>query len=205
MAAPLVGSRQIVIIAACLLFGGASLVFAILTGLPLLYLLAVVLAAAVVILYTQREMLMQPAIRGRAMTGFLGGLFGLIGYDLTRALVVSTGLSRIWGFDALQLFGELLVGANAPWLLIWGAGIGFHAINGLSFGAAYGIMAFGKPWWYGIGWALVLEAFMVTLYPGWLHVAAVGEFTSLTLLGHLVYGTVLGSTVATRSRYAGEF
>jgi hypothetical protein len=42
----------------------------------------------------------------------------------------------------------------------------------------------------------VLEAFTVALYPPWLGLTAVAEFVSVSLLGHLAYGTTLGLVTA---------
>lgn len=47
-------------------------------------------------------------------------------------------------------------------------------------------------WWARVGWALVLEALMVTFYPGWLDVRAFDEFLTVSVLGHVVHGSVLG-------------
>jgi uncharacterized membrane protein (DUF485 family) len=44
----------------------------------------------------------------------------------------------------------------------------------------------------GIAFALMLEAFMLSLYPGWLRIAAYAPFFTMSLIGHLAYGTVLG-------------
>ena len=45
----------------------------------------------------------------------------------------------------------------------------------------------------GLAWAAVLELFMVSLYPGWLGLKPLDEFLSVSIFGHIVYGTVLGS------------
>ena len=44
---------------------------------------------------------------------------------------------------------------------------------------------------------------MLSIYPGWLHPRAFGEFVSVSMLGHVVYGSVLGIT-ARRLLVAGQ-
>jgi hypothetical protein len=61
------------------------------------------------------------------------------------------------------------------------------------FAVAYTILFGTAGWWAGILWALGLEALMLSVYPGWLHPQALGEFVSVSMLGHLAYGTVVGS------------
>jgi hypothetical protein len=38
----------------------------------------------------------------------------------------------------------------------------------------------------------MLEVIMVSLYPGWLNLAAIDEFVSVSVVGHAVYGATLG-------------
>jgi len=61
------------------------------------------------------------------------------------------------------------------------------------FAIGYAMLAAPRGVWAGIAFALVLEAFMLTFYPGWLNVEAIGEFFSMTILGHVAYGATLGS------------
>jgi hypothetical protein len=51
----------------------------------------------------------------------------------------------------------------------------------------------GRHWAYGVGWALLLELAMLTVYPIWLGLQAVlAEFTAVLVVGHLAYGSTLG-------------
>jgi hypothetical protein len=61
------------------------------------------------------------------------------------------------------------------------------------FAVAYTILFGTAGWWAGILWALGLEALMLSIYPGWLHPKAFGEFVSVSMLGHVAYGAVIGS------------
>jgi hypothetical protein len=61
------------------------------------------------------------------------------------------------------------------------------------FAVAYTILFGTVGWWAGILWALGLEALMLSVYPGWLNPQPFGEFVSVSMLGHVAYGTVVGS------------
>ena len=39
---------------------------------------------------------------------------------------------------------------------------------------------------------MILELLMVSVYPGWLDMRALDEFLQVSVLGHIVYGAVLG-------------
>jgi hypothetical protein len=39
---------------------------------------------------------------------------------------------------------------------------------------------------------MFLELCMVSIYPGWLEMKALNDFLHVSIVGHLVYGTVLG-------------
>ena len=66
-----------------------------------------------------------------------------------------------------------------------------NRVSGSAFSRA--IVAAGRPWWLGVVFALVLEAMMVSLYPGWLRVPLTSEFVTLSVTGHLAYGSMLGA------------
>lgn len=72
-------------------------------------------------------------------------------------------------------------------------GVLYHYVNGTFFAVSFAILFAPRGWWAGILWALGLEVLMLSVYPGWLHPQALGELVSISLLGHLAYGTTLGS------------
>ena len=75
--------------------------------------------------------------------------------------------------------------------------------NGLGFALAYDLVLGYRGWWAGVAWALVLEALMASLYRGWLGLRALEEFLAVSVVGHLVYGTILAGR-AERPRPAPE-
>jgi hypothetical protein len=73
-------------------------------------------------------------------------------------------------------------------------GVGYHYLNGLCFAAGYSLLFRGRPFALGIAWAMGLEAAMLLVYPRWLPALGrvLGEFTVVSMIGHVAYGTVLG-------------
>jgi hypothetical protein len=128
----------------------------------------------------------------RIQRGIVVGAIATVAYDVARLVGVKVTGSSINPFGAWPLFGRALVGdESSPWIR-QGAGVAFHVINGVGFGIAYALWFGGlKPLW-GIAWAMVLEAAMLALYPGWLDIRAIREFTQITMVGHITYGLVLG-------------
>ena len=45
----------------------------------------------------------------------------------------------------------------------------------------------------GVGWGLFLETFQLRSTPGWLNITTYKEFVTISFLGHIVYGLVLGA------------
>jgi hypothetical protein len=142
-----------------------------------------------------RSLMLSVAWRGTAIA-----LVAVLAYDASRGVLAQIDPSPFDPYAALPIFGALLVGVDAPAAAIWTAGIGFHLLNGLSFGLAYAFV-FGRTavrsrkWALvtGVGWGLFLEMFQLTLYPGWLNITTYQEFVTITFLGHIVYGLTLGA------------
>lgn len=175
------------------LLSGASLVVYVLTGAPMALVLAllVVLGAGAVTLTMRGEPERRREWLTRVRVGVPVGLVATVLYDLSRWTLVSVAHLPVSPFTALPLFGQALVGPSAAGA-VWGWGVAFHLLNGVAFGIAYTVWFGHRPAWAGIGFALGLEAFMLAIYPGWLDVRALREFTQMSVLGHLVYGTTLG-------------
>ncbi len=185
---------------AVLVGGGAFLV----SGLSLLIYIAtgwsmsLVLAALVIVAVLAVGLLVWPAPAARrhwvdrVRVGVPAGLVATVAYDVSRWLLVEVGGYTISPFKAFPLFGEALLGAGADGGARTVAGVAFHLLNGMAFGTAYAVWFGTRPWWWGIGFGLGLEAFMLAIYPGWLDLRSLQEFTQMSVLGHVVYGAVLG-------------
>jgi hypothetical protein len=122
----------------------------------------------------------------------IGGLVSTFVYDASRwALMEVFGL-HVSPFKALPYFGNALIGAEPHSTASWVAGVIFHLTNGVCFGIGYTVLAGRRNLLWAIGFGLGLEAFMLTLYPRWLQIEALKEFTQMSLFGHVAYGLSLG-------------
>jgi hypothetical protein len=129
----------------------------------------------------------------RARAGLFAGLIATACYDVSRYLLVTTFESSVWPFAAFPAFGGLLIGPTEPYDARLLAGTIFHIFNGVGFTVAYALFVRRPRILTGVLWALGLEALMLTLYPTWLDIKAIGEFTQMSMFGHVVYGIVLGA------------
>ncbi len=188
--------RYWLLLAALPLATGAALIVYVFAHISLG--LALLVAAAIVVavgIFTWRN-LTPPArieIIRRVRTGLLAGFLATICYDLIRWALVTVFHFTFWPFDIFPIFGRAIAGAQTAFNTAYIIGILYHYANGILFAVAYAILLALRGWWTGILWALGLEALMLSIYPGWLHIQAFNEFLSISMLGHLVYGTVLGA------------
>ena len=186
--------RTALIGGAVFLVSGASLVLHILTGAPLWALLAGLVAGGC--LLAARIVWFPAAGRAEWLANVrVGAGVGLVAtgsYDLSRWLLVELTGIHLSPFKALPFFGDALLGGLGSEPMRTMVGIGFHLLNGVTFGIAYTVW-FGRrsPWW-GVPFAFGLEAFMLALYPGWLDVRSIQELTQVSVFGHVVYGLTLG-------------
>ncbi len=132
-------------------------------------------------------------MKKRALVGLLTGLLATGVYDLFRWVVVTVFHYTFWPFDIFFVFGRAMAGDSLPRGTEIFLGVIYHYINGIFFAIAYAILLAPSGWWTGILWALGLEALMLSIYPGWLHIQAFDEFLSVSMLGHVAYGLVLGN------------
>jgi hypothetical protein len=131
-------------------------------------------------------------LRRAVRAGLVAGLPATVAYDVTRLLLVEVANFAFRPFHAFTNFGQALLGTTAegPW--VTAVGTGFHLVNGLGFAIAYAVCFGRRGVPAGIAWAFVLEAAMVSVYPGWLGLKALDEFLQVSVAGHVVYGSVLG-------------
>jgi hypothetical protein len=179
--------------AAVFFASGASLVIHILTDalLPAVFGALLVGGAVLVVRATS-----DPEARDRIVpllrAGALAGLASTAVYDAARYALMWTFDLHIKPFKALPYFGEALIGAEAHSTASWVAWVAFHITNGVCFGIGYTVLAGRRHVGWAIGFGLALEAFMLTLYPDWLQIEAMKEFTQMSVFGHVAYGLSLG-------------
>ena len=178
------------------LASGAAFVTAVITHQSLAVPLAVavtVAGALVTFSWRRASASVRTLILHRIRLGVVIGIAATLAYDGSRlALVELTGL-HVGPFDALPLFGRALAGTSADPTAALLLGTAYHYLNGVTFAIGYCVLLRRRSWLYGVGWALLLEAAMLAVYPGWLSIdALLPEFTIMSMLGHLAYGTTLG-------------
>jgi hypothetical protein len=181
---------------------GAALLASIFLGLPLpLGLLAALAVAVTVTALIARQA--APEIRARlrrsVAAGIAAGLVAVIAYDLVKAGLAAVDNSGYDPFEANRVFGVLLLGGKADAFAVRLIGYGYHLLNGMAFGVAYTVVVAGnrrlsrsRAVLTGVGWGLILEMFQLAIYPGWLDIRLVKEFTIFSTSAHVAYGTTLG-------------
>lgn len=183
-------------VAAATLVSGAALALSILFKVPLglaLITLGGAVGLAVAFELSRMSSPVRARLRSRVMAGALAGVFSTAAYDGIRWLLVKLGSLNYSPFEAFPLFGYAIVGGGAPPAIALTVGTIYHYLNGITFAIFYCLLFGGRWWVLGVLWALVLEALMFTLYPGWLDIEAVmKEFTLVSVTGHLAYGSTLG-------------
>jgi hypothetical protein len=139
-------------------------------------------------------------LRHRIAVGAVAGALATASYDLARYGLVSIADFSFAPFHVFTRFGGLLLGRDAPTPWLYVAGIAFHVTNGIGFAIGYTVIARRPQWWSAMVFAFTLELCMALLYPSWLRMTALQEFLQVSILGHAVYGLVLG---AITRRHAG--
>lgn len=134
-------------------------------------------------------------VLGQVKAGLVAGILGLVAYDVTRWTIVAVFGVSINPFEAFPVFGELLTGSDSA-TVNWVAGTGYHIFNGTGFAIFYAIMFGTRGIRAGVLWAIALEAATLLIYPGWLDIRTRGEFTAVSMGGHIAYGITIGAVSA---------
>jgi hypothetical protein len=187
------------------LFSGVALLLHIIVSISLPLALAMTASVVIVLLI---GVFRTVDTAGRAWVvrtiavGAASGVIATIAYDVVKAVLSQVDPSPYNPFEAIRVFGGLLIGSSAPRSMTMLVGTGLHLLNGTCFGIAYTLIVAprgGATWTraalYGIGWGLFLEMFQLMLYPGWLNVRYYTEFATISALSHVVYGLTLAGAV----------
>lgn len=183
-------------------FSGVALLLNILGGISLNLALLVMTALMIGILATLLRVASPESRRWILLTvaaGIACGFTATLAYDAAKTLLSQLDPSPYDPFHAVNVFGTLILSSEADPALILIAGSAFHLLNGTSFGVAYAFLfardgrtSLRRALLTGVGWGLFLEAFQLTLYPGWLDIRLYQEFATISALSHVVYGATLG-------------
>jgi len=193
---PLPSRRLPVVLASAGCATGGALVIHILTKVSLALAAAVLLLSAIVcfaVIVRRLDDDRRQAVLTRLQAGALAGLLATLAYDAARYGTVALFELSFKPFHAFQFFGRGLAGEGISTATAYGVGALFHFANGIGFGIAFALFVRRPRIWKGILWAMLLELTMVAFYPSWLQIQALGEFLEISVLGHAVYGAVLGA------------
>lgn len=179
--------------------GGAGLAVHILSGISLILAIVALMSAAGaawIIVLPRLSRTARKSIGLLCRFGAIGGLVATAAYDIFRYGIVALLSLSFDPFHVFGLFGQAILGNGYSAAMTYAVGYLYHVSNGTFFGVAYALV-FRKPtWWTGALWGIGLELCMATLYPAWLRIQMFQEFLEVSALGHIVYGSVLGLTVA---------
>jgi hypothetical protein len=129
----------------------------------------------------------------RITVGCVAGLLGLVAYDLVRWLVQVALPVNYDAFLSMAAFGHFITGLSTDSPVAISVGWAYHVSNGLTFAIAYAVVAGPARWWWGLIWGASLQIAMTVVYPGLLDPPSFKSFLIVSLVGHAVYGSVLGT------------
>lgn len=163
---------------------------------PFLFVPALLLLAGIAIYSRHRW----PDLSRRIVVGMIVGVVGTVALDAAR----QAGVIHGWlPGDTPVMFGQLVLGPEASFALVYPIGLLVHYMNGANFGLFYAFI-WGKQGSYrnatiwGVVWMLIVELGMMTLPP-------MGPMTGLfgmdyswpglflvTLVAHVLSGVTIG-------------
>jgi hypothetical protein len=129
------------------------------------------------------------------LVGSLGGLVATVVYDGVRFLIHQTHLFGYTGFVPILMFGSWITGRPVASAAAATAGWIYHYWNGVSFGIMYALTLGRRHWLFGVGYGILMECFMLGLFPLFLKVSSKIDFIAVSMIGHIFYGAVLGASV----------
>jgi hypothetical protein len=183
---------------------GAALVAQVLWSVPMRWTagLVVLPASALVVVVAfagQRRYDRLAIVSDRLIAGAKWGLVATCVYDVVRPLLVWALSVDFPPFRANVIFGSLITGQPEASMTAKVIGWTYHFWNGIGFGTMFALLRPRGAWLAGMTWALFLQLMMMWLYPRFLQVRLQDPgFLATTLVGHAVYGIVLGSALARR-------
>jgi hypothetical protein len=128
----------------------------------------------------------------RLVVGAWAGLAATLAYDAVRWLLRQTAIISFDPFMSHPIFGMLITGLpeTSPTAVL--IGWLYHFWNGFGFGVMYTLIAGPAAWGYAVIWALFLEVAWLTALPSVASFDLNPELITLSIVGHLAYGVVLG-------------
>ncbi|QDU41286.1 hypothetical protein Mal4_56520 [Maioricimonas rarisocia] len=128
----------------------------------------------------------------RLLVGAWASLVATLAYDIARYPLWKSGVFDFNPFRAHPLFGELITGQPAATWTAFLVGWIYHFWNGFGFGVMYTVVAGPAHWWYAVIWALFLEVAWLVALPSVVNLTVGVDAIAVSLIGHGIYGVVLG-------------
>jgi hypothetical protein len=133
----------------------------------------------------------------RLVTGAWGGLAATVCYDLIRYAIWLSGAVTYDPFISHPIFGRFITGQPEHTVVAKTVGWAYHFWNGFGFGIMYTLVAGPARWYYAFIWAMFLELAWLAAMPSIMQFKLNPQFLAMSLIGHGLYGIVLGA-IATR-------
>lgn len=129
-------------------------------------------------------------LSSRLRLGFVGGLWGTVGYDAVRVPLHLMGLNP---FPPIRAYGMWVAGMDHATPLTDLVGFSYHISNGITFGIIYALLMTGRHWGWGVLFGLGLEAMaVVTPFGELFGLRAFSQTVIIAFVAHLFYGYPLG-------------
>jgi len=132
-------------------------------------------------------------VQQRIRIGAIGGVAGIIGYDVVRIPLVLIGQRVLAPIDS---YGLMINGGHmaSPWSNTFGWL--FHLSNGVTFGVIYAVVAARRHWGWGVLWGVALET-TVVFSPFLERYGLAGKYGTIALAysAHVAFGYPLGLVV----------
>jgi hypothetical protein len=133
----------------------------------------------------------------RLIAGAVFGLIATLAYDAIRPALVEVFQLHFNPYRAHPIFGSLITGRPPSDGFAQVVGWAYHFWNGITFGMMFAMVRPRGGPIAGLIWAETLQMFMMALYPRFLEIRLDTPGFLLTgLIGHGLYGLVLGATLA---------
>jgi len=132
-------------------------------------------------------------LRDRIRVGAVGGVLGVVGYDLVRIPFAILGM-RV--FAPIYSYGLVGAGAEQSTGLTNVLGWTYHLSNGITFGIAFAVIFARRSRWIAVAYGMALEA-IAFLSPFTDQYGLTGKWWPITVafLAHIAYGWPLGLVV----------
>jgi hypothetical protein len=172
-----------------------ALVLHALGWLPMYFFITVVAAPCLILLFALgvvAHRIHEQVFLNRLLSGVWIGLIATLSYDGTRLLLRATDIVNFDVFFTHRIYGFMITGFPTESATALVVGWVYHFWNGATLAVIYTVVAGPLLWVYGLLWALLLEIAWLVALPSALNFTLSSEVMVISLIGHCVYGSVLG-------------